>query len=33
VNELFPGIEDELVEAGAWLVDLAADAAWLTPAG
>ena len=33
LEELFPGFEDELVAAGAHLVDMAADFAWLTPAG
>lgn len=33
LERLFPGLQEELVRAGAPLVDMAADMAWLTPAG
>ncbi|MBW4458352.1 MAG: hypothetical protein KME55_40390 [Nostoc indistinguendum CM1-VF10] len=33
LEQLFPGLQAELVAAGAPLVDIAADAAWLNPAG
>ncbi len=33
LERLFPGLQDEMVAAGAPLLDMAADAAWLTPAG
>jgi 2-polyprenyl-6-methoxyphenol hydroxylase-like FAD-dependent oxidoreductase len=33
LKELFPGIQDELVAAGASILDMGADMAWFTPAG
>ena len=33
LEQLFPGLQDELVAAGAPLLDLANDVAWLTPEG
>lgn len=33
MERLFPGVSDELLAAGAQLIDPAADLAWLTPAG
>ncbi|HXG93699.1 MAG TPA: 2-polyprenyl-6-methoxyphenol hydroxylase-like oxidoreductase [Blastocatellia bacterium] len=33
IEELFPGIRDELIEAGAPVIDTSADLAWLTPGG
>ena len=33
LGQLFPGLDNELVALGAPVVDIAADAAWLTPAG
>jgi len=33
LEQLFPGLQDEMIAAGAPLVDMAHDIAWLTPAG
>ena len=33
LNQLFPQLKDELIAAGAKLIDLAANIAWLTPVG
>ena len=33
LEELFPGLQDEMIAAGAPLVDMANDIAWFTPAG
>jgi 2-polyprenyl-6-methoxyphenol hydroxylase-like FAD-dependent oxidoreductase len=33
LEELFPGLQDEMIAAGAPLVDMANDVAWFTPAG
>ena len=33
LEQLFPGFQDELVAAGAHLIDLAGELAWLSPAG
>lgn len=33
LEQFFPGLQDEILAAGAHLIDLAADLAWLTPAG
>ena len=33
VEQFFPGLRDEMIAAGAPVLDMAEDAAWLTPAG
>ncbi|MDQ3257596.1 MAG: FAD-dependent monooxygenase, partial [Acidobacteriota bacterium] len=33
LEEYFPGLQDEMVDTGAPVLDMAGDAAWLTPAG
>jgi glycine/D-amino acid oxidase-like deaminating enzyme len=33
LEELFPGLQDELIAAGAPLLDMANEIAWFTPAG
>lgn len=33
IEELFPGLQDEMLAAGAPLVDMGEDVAWLSPAG
>jgi 2-polyprenyl-6-methoxyphenol hydroxylase-like FAD-dependent oxidoreductase len=33
LEELFPGVQDEMIAAGAPVVDIANEIAWLTPAG
>ena len=33
LEELFPGVQDEMIAAGAPVVDMANEIAWLTPAG
>jgi len=33
LEQLFPGLQDEMIAAGAPLVDMAQDMAWFTPAG
>ena len=33
LEEFFPGLQDEMIAAGAPVLDMAGDAAWLTPAG
>ena len=33
LEQLFPGLQDEMIAAGAPLIDMANDVAWLTPAG
>ena len=33
LEQLFPGLQDEMIAAGAPLVDMADDIAWFTPAG
>ncbi|HYG80124.1 MAG TPA: hypothetical protein VD861_07045, partial [Pyrinomonadaceae bacterium] len=33
LEQLFPGLKDEMTAAGALTLDMAGEAAWLTPAG
>jgi len=33
LEQLFPGLQDQLIAAGAHVVDMAGEVAWLTPAG